>query len=336
MLVYRFGRFELDPASGRLFRDGKRLPLSDAQSAILLLLVSRAGEIVPREDLIRAAWGNTFVSENGLGQAIRRLRQLLGDGRDRTTYIETRNTLGYRFATAVERAPRVDPDMPAASLDAELARFQAFAQGRSDIDTLDLARIQGAQKKLERLVREAPDFAPARVGLAMACGLAFEATALDEHPDTASLALGVTHARTACAQPHVSGEALSTLAYVSHLSGDSDAAAGAACKAAELDRENVRHLFVLAYVSWGDARLRATRRLQALIPGLAQTHWLVATVFIARGAFPAAIEEIRLGCAAQDLHPKQAGFRAVGLHLLLMMLYRFLRPQGAAPPESIH
>ena len=76
-VVYRFGPLELDPASGHLSRDGKRLPLSDAQAAILLLLVSSGGEVVARETLNQAAWGDTAVTENSLGQAIRRLRQIL-------------------------------------------------------------------------------------------------------------------------------------------------------------------------------------------------------------------------------------------------------------------
>src|SRR5206468_10287998 len=74
IVVHRFGPFELDPANGRLFLGRWRVPLSDTQAAILVQLVSNVGEVVSREALIEAAWGNTAVTENSLRQAIRRLR----------------------------------------------------------------------------------------------------------------------------------------------------------------------------------------------------------------------------------------------------------------------
>src|SRR5688500_11935766 len=123
MLVYRFGPFELDSASGRLFRGRTRVPLSDAQFAILLALVSADGEVVPREALIKAAWGNTAVSETSLAQAIRRLRQVLAELSEGGCYIDTHNNHGYRIAVPIERGPRTDPDM-ASSDDAEIAFFR--------------------------------------------------------------------------------------------------------------------------------------------------------------------------------------------------------------------
>src|SRR2546422_881122 len=89
IVVHRFGPFELDSASGRLFRGRRRVPLSDTQAAILVQLVSSGGDVVSREALIEAAWGNTAVTENSLRQAIRRLRQALGDGRKGAIHIET-------------------------------------------------------------------------------------------------------------------------------------------------------------------------------------------------------------------------------------------------------
>ena len=58
-MVHRFGPFELDPASGRLFRGPRRVPLSDTQAAILVQLVSNVGEVVSREGAHRGGWGNT-------------------------------------------------------------------------------------------------------------------------------------------------------------------------------------------------------------------------------------------------------------------------------------
>lgn len=313
IVVHRFGPFELDPASGRLFRGQQRVPLSDTQSAILVQLVASAGEVVARDALIQTAWGNTAVTENSLGQAIRRLRQALGGGPSGALYIETLTNHGYRFAAEVERAER---DAPAASLEAQIAPYRAFVHGRAELDTLDADAIQRARRAFEDAVRLAPEYADAHVGLAMACGLAFEATVAGAGTDPLLLQRGIEHARHACALTPSSGDAWSTLAFVLYLSGDRDQAAAAACKAAALDPENSRHALRLAYVSWGDDRLRAARGVLARGPGMALAHWLRATVFIARGAFDAAVEELRLGCAAQDAQPKRSGFPAVGLHLL--------------------
>ena len=316
MLVYRFESFELDTVSGRLSRARQRVPLSDAQFAILLLLVTSDGEVVLREALNKAAWGNTAVSETSLAQAIRRLRQILGVTRDGTDFIETHNNLGYRFTIPVERGPRRDPDTPPSSADAEIALFRDIAHGRTQLDTLDRDIILGARETLLDAVRKAPHYGPAHVDVAMACGLLFESTTLDVRPDVATLAAGLEHARIARELAPASVDVWSASAFLLRLHGASEEAAAAAGKAISLDPHNPRHLLLLGYASWGHDRIEAARRLLALHPGLALAHWLVATVLISRGAFPAAREEIRLGCAAQDIHPRQAGLPAMGLHLL--------------------
>jgi hypothetical protein len=65
-----------------------------------------------------------------------------------------------------------------------------------------------------------------------------------------------------------------------------------------------QHSLRLAFVSWGDQRLRAAQRVLTLCPELALAHWFAATVFITRQAFDAAIKHLRDGCAAQDAQRK--------------------------------
>src|SRR5881628_2377924 len=253
IVVHRFGPFELDPASGRLFRGPRRVPLSDTQAAILVQLVSNVGEVVSREALIEAAWGNTAVTENSLRQAIRRLRQALGDGRNGALYIETLRTRGFRFAAAVQRGERDAARVP---LEAQLAPFRAFVQGRSELDRLDRDALRRARHAFDDALRQAPGYAPAHVGLAMACGLEFEATTPDVRRDTAPLVLGIEHAHRGCALDPASGEAWSTLAFVLYLNGDTEHAAAAACKAMALEPDDWRHALRAAYVSWGEERVR--------------------------------------------------------------------------------
>ncbi len=73
----------------------------------------------------------------------------------------------------------------------------------------------------------------------------------------------------------------------------------AARRSISLENENWRHHLRLAYVSWGDERLRAARHALKLLPGFAFGHWQAATVHVARGALDEAERELEAGTAAQ-------------------------------------
>ena len=328
-VVYRFGPFKLDAVSGQLFRRQSRIYLADSHAAVLIHLVSRAGLVVSKEALIEAGWGGVAVAPNSVDQAISRLRRVLGDERKPAAYVETLPSRGYRFTASVERGER---DAPAAALAAELAPFMAFVQGETDLYSLDRHAIQRVRCGLEDAVRRAPDYAEAHVGLAMACGLLFEASRVDPHPDTVTLDAGIQHAQRGRTLDPASANAWSTLSFLLYLSGDSTQAAAAALKATTIDPEDWRHLLRMAYATWGGHRLRAARRLLALYPGLALAYWLRATVFIARGLLDAALQELRLGCAAQDAQVPGDGLPAVGLHLLhgLVLAARNQLPEAEA------
>src|ERR1700704_6907878 len=94
-----FGSFELETASGELFRDGRRIRLSGQPADLLVMLVRRSGHLVSREELRVALWPeNTFVDfDHGLNNCIRRIRDALGDTADGSRFIETLPKRGYRF-----------------------------------------------------------------------------------------------------------------------------------------------------------------------------------------------------------------------------------------------
>jgi DNA-binding winged helix-turn-helix (wHTH) protein len=310
--VYRFGPFELDAPKRVLFRGATRVPLADSQVAILLQLVSHVGEVVSKDSLASAAWRGAAVTGNSLDQAISRLRKTLGSP-DRTRYIETVPNRGYRFAAAIERTQRHHPD---ASSDEPLARYRAFVQAEDDLDTLDRDAVRRARRTFEDVLRAAPDYAPAHIGLASACAYAFESTRIDVAPDEATLQLAIDHSAKGCDLEPASADAWSTRAFVLCLNGDADEAEAAAYKAVDLDPSDWRHAMRLSYVSWGEGRLRAARRVLALCPGLALAHYLMATVFVARQAFEAALELLRDGCTAQDAQATNTrGYPGVALHL---------------------
>jgi len=100
-----FPPFRLDPANACLWRGTKRLALPPKDFAILHYLVTRAGQLVTHEDLLKAVWPDTIVSAKGLKAFVRRLRQTVGDKAAKPRFIETVHGQGYRFVAAVTAAP---------------------------------------------------------------------------------------------------------------------------------------------------------------------------------------------------------------------------------------
>ncbi len=61
-----FGAFEFDNTTGELWRDGRRVRLQRQPSRLLELLTARPGEVVSREEIRLALWGDdTHVNWSG-------------------------------------------------------------------------------------------------------------------------------------------------------------------------------------------------------------------------------------------------------------------------------
>ena len=95
----RFGAFELDTSAGRLSKGGIPVKLQPQPFRVLLLLTSRPGQVVTREEIRQHLWGDsTFVDfEHGINFSINQIRGVLSDDAERPRYIETLPRLGYRF-----------------------------------------------------------------------------------------------------------------------------------------------------------------------------------------------------------------------------------------------
>lgn len=104
---YRFGVFEFDAAAGELRREGAVVRLQAQPAQALACLVARAGEVVAREELQQAIWGEeTHVDfERGLNFCIGQVRTALGDDADAPQYVRTVPRRGYQFIAAVETVP---------------------------------------------------------------------------------------------------------------------------------------------------------------------------------------------------------------------------------------
>ena len=99
--IYEFGDYRLDARKLVLSRAGERIALTPKVFDTLLLLVRRKGEVLGKEELLRAIWPDAIVEENNLNQNISTLRRLLGESRGENRYIATVPGRGYRFVPEV-------------------------------------------------------------------------------------------------------------------------------------------------------------------------------------------------------------------------------------------
>ena len=296
-LVYRFGPFTLDPGQRRLSEGEARVFLADRPMDVLLCLVANAGRVVDKDTLIRAAWRDTAVTDDSLRQAVKDIRRTLRRPDDGGEYIETHVRRGLAFTAPVERLD-AGPSPP--SLEVLLDPYRAFVDGCAALETLHCDEVDRAREAFAHALRVEPGLSTAHIGLATAYFLSFESTRADLTPDWRRLDEAEQHAREGCRLHPTSGDAWGTFALIRHRQGDTRDALAAARKATMLEPRDWRHYLRLAAVSWGGERQRAAERALGFNPELALAHWLCATVFVARGAFDRALEELRLGCALQE------------------------------------
>jgi TolB-like protein len=100
-LYYEFGPYQLNVNTRLLKRLGETISLTPKAAEILVLLVTRAGQLVEKDELLKEIWPNTFVEEANLSQNIFYLRRALDDDRAGPKYIETVTRRGYRFIATV-------------------------------------------------------------------------------------------------------------------------------------------------------------------------------------------------------------------------------------------
>jgi DNA-binding winged helix-turn-helix (wHTH) protein len=105
--VYVFGTYRLDAGERALYHQGRLISITPKAIETLLALVSRAGHIVSKEELMQAVWPDTFVEDGNLSVNIFALRKALGDGTNGHVYIETVPRRGFRFVAPVELEDQV-------------------------------------------------------------------------------------------------------------------------------------------------------------------------------------------------------------------------------------
>lgn len=100
----RFGNFQVDLQREELYQDDHRIKMQAQVYRALLLLLSRAGEIISREEVRKWLWPDVFLAnlDANVNTTMNKLRQVLGDSPENPRYIETLPRRGYSFIATVE------------------------------------------------------------------------------------------------------------------------------------------------------------------------------------------------------------------------------------------
>lgn len=141
--LVQFGVFQLDLKARELHRAGVRIKLQEQPFRVLALLVEHAGEVVTREELQQKIWPtDVYVAfDQGLNNAIRKVRDALGDSADSPTFVETLARNGYRFIAPVSA---VAPRPPAPSPPAPSPPAPRFPLGSRALRNTALAGLAAA------------------------------------------------------------------------------------------------------------------------------------------------------------------------------------------------
>ena len=99
--IYEFDEFLLDLEEKRLLRNGQTVSLQPKVFTMLVAFVEKHGELISREDIMKAVWADTFVEETNLRFCIHALRKALGKNAEGIDYIQTIPKSGYRFTSEV-------------------------------------------------------------------------------------------------------------------------------------------------------------------------------------------------------------------------------------------
>jgi Tol biopolymer transport system component/DNA-binding winged helix-turn-helix (wHTH) protein len=106
---FLFGEWRVEPSLNqitRLERGSSPQRVTPKAMEVLLALVTRAGELLTREELLERVWSGVHVQEEVLTRAVADLRKAFDDDRKEPRYIETIPKRGYRVVAPVAPVPR--------------------------------------------------------------------------------------------------------------------------------------------------------------------------------------------------------------------------------------
>ncbi len=113
---FRIGDWIVNQPEGTLSDGGRVVRLEPRVMDLLVYLAARPGEVVCKEEILRAVWKGCFVEDGVLSQAVHNLRRALADDPRQPQYIQTIPKRGYRFLAAIAA---VEPPAPPETIDGQ-------------------------------------------------------------------------------------------------------------------------------------------------------------------------------------------------------------------------
>ena len=106
--LLEFDEFSLDCDRYELLRSGRPVRLEKIPMELLILLVTKDGRLVTRQEIIEHVWGKeVFVdTEHGINTAIRKIRNVLRDDPGQPRFVQTVSRKGYRFVAPINVIPQ--------------------------------------------------------------------------------------------------------------------------------------------------------------------------------------------------------------------------------------
>ncbi len=101
---FYLGDFLVEPLKGQASGRAGSTHLPPKAMEVLMCLASDPGEVVTRDELLAAVWGEGQGSHDALGHAVSEIRHALGDHADNPVFIQTLPRRGYRLAVEPELA----------------------------------------------------------------------------------------------------------------------------------------------------------------------------------------------------------------------------------------
>lgn len=125
---YRFADCELDTARHEFTHSGQPVTLEPQVFDLLTLFVTRAGDLVTKDDILDSVWGGRIVSEAAISSRINAVRRAVGDDGSTQAILKTVPRRGFRLAVPVTAAG-AEERIPAAGSGPQHIRIATSADG---------------------------------------------------------------------------------------------------------------------------------------------------------------------------------------------------------------
>lgn len=91
------GPFQYNTTTLRFYKNGKEIPLSSKENAMMKLFIDNINRIFSKDMLYDLVWGDAIIDENAVMVYVNRLRQKIEDDPSKPKYLKNIRGLGYRF-----------------------------------------------------------------------------------------------------------------------------------------------------------------------------------------------------------------------------------------------